>query len=102
MNETEHEIDNIKHLLQLLIAMLNRHEGRNFISGVISLVDAVSEPEKPARERISYGCEIYRRLLGGMGTLGDFVIWDESEMRRMALNNELENILTVLWKALEC
>lgn len=102
MNLDEDKIVEIRGFLELLKEMLERHHGADHVAGVSAAIRCLSDYEISPYERMSGARSIIKTMMGGMGTLGDFVIWDEDETKRAALNHELSEIIANLWNALEC
>jgi hypothetical protein len=98
----EHEIETIRVMFEHLKTMLEENHGSNHLVGVQSAIHVLSNLEVLPSERIRITKSILKSMMGGMGTLGDFVIWDENEERRSSLNHELNELLAGLWNRLEC
>ncbi|MHB0987020.1 MAG: hypothetical protein ACYC05_15775 [Sulfuricella sp.] len=96
------ETEEIKSLFERLQKVLEEHRGGNHVAGVRSAIRQLSNDGIPLHERICGARSIFRTMMGGMGTLGDFVIWNENEARRASLNHDLNELLTELWERLEC
>jgi hypothetical protein len=102
MNTNSLEVEKIKILLERLKKMLEEHRGGNHMPGVLLALEYISDDERSVPERVAQVRSIFRTMMGGMGTLGDFVIWDADEPVRASLNYDLNEILTELWNILEC
>lgn len=101
MNDS-YEINLIKSLFERLREMLEEYRGDNYVAGVQAAIRELSNCDAMPDDRINHAKSIFRNMMGGMGTLGDFVIWDENESRRAVLNLELNKLLAELWDRLEC
>lgn len=102
MSSDEDKIAKIRGFLERLKKMLECHRGANHVAGVSAAIRYLSDYEISPYERMHGARSIFKTMIGGMGTLGDFVIWDEDETKRVALNHELSEIIANLWDALEC
>lgn len=91
-----------KILLEQLQTMLERYGGTEHIAGVRATIRELDAPNLPREERVRNAGQLFRRLLGGMGTLGDFAIWHESEKETVALNQQLNALITQIWEELQC
>ena len=96
----DNKIDVILKLLRRLKSLLEDHRGRNCLPGVILLINELSDKEGTSDEALFEARSVFKTMMGGMGTLGDFVIWSDDENTRIILNNELEAILSELWHRL--
>jgi hypothetical protein len=101
MNSSQN-IEEIKSLFECLQKVLEEHRGSNHVAGVRSAIHGLSNCGTMPNEQIHHAKLIFRSMMGGAGTLGDFVIWDDNEAKRASLNNELNELLTKLWDRLEC
>lgn len=99
---SDHKIEKIRNLLEHLLRMLKEHRGSNHVAGVQSAIRELSNDEVMPDERIRNARSIFRSMMGGMGTLGDFAIGDGDEATQASLNHELNELLTELWNRLEC
>lgn len=96
------KIKEIESLLQGLTLLLQQHDGENYISGVLTVQDLLSNSASDSEGSIAEAGRAFRRIYGGAGTLGDFSIWDSNESSRVALNKELSELISKLWVELSC
>jgi hypothetical protein len=102
MTSNRNQIEMIAGQADRLRQLLEEHRGSNHVAGVVAISDSLANDEIPLDDRINRARSIFKTMMGGMGTLGDFMIWNESEAERSRLNGELSEILAKLWNALEC
>lgn len=95
-------VEELISLFECLQNILESHQGGNHIAGIRLVISQLSDKELPVDVRIFRAMSIYKSMMGGMGTLGDFVIWNENEVIQNALNIELNELLTRLWEKLGC
>jgi len=99
------EQDRIEMLIKLfeqLLTMLKQHRGEQHASGVMAAIRQLSDQSLQFEDRIAGARSIFRTMMGGMGTLGDFVIWYDDESMRERLNLELGRLESELWTGLGC
>jgi len=96
------EIDKIVELCDRLLVILVENKGQSHLPGVRSIMNSLSDEKFDIRERIEKSRSIFKTMMGGAGTLGDFVIWDNNEDRRLLLNQELDSVLSGIWELLGC
>lgn len=102
MQYREVDIANAKILLQRLHDMVTQYGGRNYSLGISDMIDGLSHPDQAAADRMAYARITFKSMMGGMGTLGDFVTWHPDDQIRAALNREMTELTGNLWKMLGC
>lgn len=73
MNDDQ-KILNIKKLSNDLYNLLDTHKGQDYLPGIISMIRNTNDDIQTIESRIDYTSSTIRRMLGGAGTLGDYVI----------------------------
>lgn len=99
---SDQKLEQVQRLLESVQKMLEIHRGKNLVAGIRSALSEISNDEVTPDERISHARLNFKYMMGGMGTLGDFVIADGDEVERALLNQELTRLLEELWNILEC
>lgn len=95
-------IETLVKLLEQLLTMLKQHLGEQHAPGVVAVIRQLSDQSLQFEDRIAGARSIFRTMMGGMGTLGDFVIWYDDEGLRECLNLELGRLESELWTGLGC
>ena len=93
----EEQLNKVIDLLSELKDTLQKHGGNNCVPGVNNVASELLYGESTLEKRFHIAAQHYRRLFGGSGTLGDFVIWSEDEIVRIKLNTHLSEIQNNLW-----
>lgn len=94
------DILQIHALFEKLGRLLRDHRGQNHLPGVIAALRGLEQIDLSSEERKTEVRSILKSMLGGAGTLGDFVIAGKNETDRQRLNKELDSILDELWNLL--
>lgn len=102
MNYSETDVLEIKKSLEQLKSLLEENRGDSLVIGLRYAIQDLADLDVPTDERITRARSIFKGMMGGAGTLGDFVIWDEREDRRNALNQQFDELLQELWDRLNC
>ncbi len=92
MNNDQNKIIEIENLLKNLRKLLSEHRGKNHIAGINLAISEISNIDANPEQRLHATRLTFRTMMAGMGTLGDFVIWNENECKQVALNEELNNV----------
>jgi hypothetical protein len=93
----EESIKNALPLLNRLKELLLKNKGRDLIAGIELVITQIQDENLSTIESLSNASRTYKGLMGGAGTLGDFVIWNPDPEICQSLNNELEMIFGLLW-----
>ena len=96
-NVDEAHLEKVIDLLGQLKDTLQQYGGKNCVPGVNSVASELLYGDSALEKRFQIAAEQYRRLFGGSGTLGDFVIWNDDEIQRIKLNTRLTAIQDSLW-----
>jgi hypothetical protein len=94
------DIAEIRLLFEELESILIRYRGSDWLPGVTSAIRVLSDEGRQPDDRISEVRSLLKTMMGGYGSLGDFVVWDKDESTRATLNHRLDQLLNVLCKEL--
>jgi hypothetical protein len=100
--EDQYNVSEIRDLLRSLREILLQNQGGNHVPGVLAVISILDDSETSLRERMSSAKSTFSHMLGGMGTLGDFVVWNDDEGTRVLMNQKLTYVIAELWKRLNC
>lgn len=84
-------------IIQTLISLrylLTQNMGNQFLPGVDAVLLMLKQEDLPEQMTFDQAQSIFKNSMGGMGTLGDFVIWNGNQKESSELNQELTNLLT--------
>ena len=84
--------------------LLEEEGEANWIRGVDGCLTRLSEEADAGDDldsRLRDVRSIFRTMMGGAGTLGDYVIWRDDFSERVAMNQKLDKINSDIWRQLE-
>lgn len=90
MNPQEDEI--IQDLISLRRLLLEQRGGQ-FLPGVDAVLRLFQNEKVISPATFDQARSIFKTSMGGMGTLGDFVIWNGNQQESSGLNIQLSNLL---------
>jgi hypothetical protein len=82
------DIAEIRLLFQELEKVLLTYRGANLLPGVTSAIRVLSDETHQPDDRISEVKSVFKTMVGGYGSLGDFVVWDPEQSTRDTLNDK--------------
>jgi hypothetical protein len=83
-------------IIQALISLrhlLTQNMGNQFLPGVDAVLLLLKQEELLEQVTFDQAQSIFKNSMGGMGTLGDFVIWNGNQKESSELNQELSKLL---------
>ncbi|MCW5300529.1 hypothetical protein DXT88_20370 [Herbaspirillum lusitanum] len=89
-------------LLARLKILLLENRGHVYLPGIDNMLTQLTVIETDEVQRIERARATFKGMLGGAGTLGDFMIWTTNQTTTDTLNAELNQIISNLWGLLEC
>jgi len=101
MNSFE-SIQNTLTALQRLLSLLEAYRGHDHVPGIKQTIVCLGDFDLPLEDRVAVAKSIFKGMLGGMGSLGDFVIFSELPQEQIKLNLELERLISQVWTNLKC
>jgi hypothetical protein len=88
--------------LQQLLNLLKAYRGHDHVHGINQTIAILRDSGLPLEDRIIGAKSIFKGMLGGMGSLGDFVIFSKIPHDQIKLNLELERLISQIWATLKC
>jgi hypothetical protein len=85
----------IQELISLRHLLLEQRGGQ-FLPGIDAILRLLQNADSASQETLDQARSIFKTLMGGMGTLGDFVIWNGNQQESSELNAQLGNLLKKL------
>ena len=83
-------------VIQALISLrylLAQNQGNQYLSGIDAVLLLLKQEDFLKQVIFDQAQSIFKNSMGGMGTLGDFVIWNGNQKESSELNQELSNLL---------
>lgn len=80
-----------------LVAILNKHDERNWSRGIRSLQIILRKPNS-----LQEASALYRGMFAGSGSFSDFYLHADSVEERRCMNEPLDRLRSQLWIALNC
>jgi len=91
------ELEKSKLLLQTLFDLLIENGGQNLTPGIRNIILILNDEQYSIDIRMDNAGTVFRDMMGGMGTLGDFVICHADPDIDEKLNKQLNDIEEELW-----
>lgn len=88
-SEIVQELISLRHLLL-------EQRGGQFLPGVDAILQLLQSENSLSQDIFDQARSIFKSLMGGMGTLGDFVIWTGNQQESLELNTQLSSLLKKL------
>lgn len=88
-------------VIQALISLrylLAQNQGIQHLPGVDAVLLLLKQEDFLKPVTFDQAQSIFKNSMGGMGTLGDFVIWNGNQKESSELNQELSNLLEKIGK----
>lgn len=84
-------------IIQVLISLrylLAQNLGNQYLPGVDAIYLLLKQEDLPKQDTFDQAQSIFKKSMGGMGTLGDFVIWNGNQAESFELNQKLSNLIS--------
>jgi hypothetical protein len=95
-------IERLTSLLNELHKILSENKGQNYLPGVNNILRTLNNSEVPLDERFKEAKDTFRHMMGGAGTLKDFIICEGPILKANPLDNHFREIQNEIWELLDC
>ena len=95
------KIRNLSIFFKQLENILINNNGNSFLNGTSTIIKLLSNNDISEDMRLADSSSIFKHMMGGMGSLGDFCIYNIDTEIQDNLNLQLDKILKEIWDLLE-
>jgi hypothetical protein len=74
------------------LTILENQNGGQFLRAIRGLLGTLNDEKCPLDQRLKEAQSLFKTLMGGAGTLGDFAIWHADDETRVNLNKNLSRM----------